>query len=140
MTDEETRPSAERAGPEATSAKRRNASISPDTDAVPQQFRRRREAAKRLPPLDHLRLSDPWDLETSYDPARGGDTLPSAASSSENRNALLFSSAGPLRCLACLNDVSALSVIWKFLTCRSLMTPAISEEFRRLAQHLQDVA
>jgi hypothetical protein len=41
-----------------------------DTDTIPQQLRRRREAAKRLPPLSNG-VRDPWDLQAYYEPARG---------------------------------------------------------------------
>jgi hypothetical protein len=39
-------------------------------DDIVAQLRRRREAAKRLPPLASGKR-DPWDLESYYDPARG---------------------------------------------------------------------
>ena len=36
--------------------------IPPDADTVPLQLRRRRQAGKRLPPLEHLGRSDPWEI------------------------------------------------------------------------------
>jgi len=39
-------------------------SLPPDTDSIAAQLRRRREAVKRLPPLDSGKR-DPWDLYPS---------------------------------------------------------------------------
>jgi hypothetical protein len=41
-----------------------------EIDSIAAQLRRRREAAKHLPPLSTGKW-DPWDLESYYDPARG---------------------------------------------------------------------
>jgi hypothetical protein len=48
-------------------AKPLDAAILPRGDDIAVQLRRRREAARRLPPLASGKR-DPWDLETYYDP------------------------------------------------------------------------
>jgi hypothetical protein len=40
--------------------------LEPDDDTLAAQLRRRREAALRLPPLEHLGRSDPWDLRPAW--------------------------------------------------------------------------